>query len=127
MGSFKLIFLIPFFSFSQTLTEFTTKYNSEVHFYSAFAINDLSYHVQSWSCPKWSPTKKILVSNGITLVAIFGKEFYDTKKKKPTGFSWDDALIGCWSIPVYDIVRICINDHKKRNEYSFESKRLLVY
>ena len=109
---------------SQTLTDFTTKYNAEVHFYVPFAINDLSYHVQTWTCPKWSPAKKILVSNAITLTAVFSKEIYDKHKKRPTGFSWDDAFIGCWSIPVYDIFRICLNDFKKRDKYD---RNLLVY
>lgn len=119
--------MLTFWMRGQTFKEFSTKYNSEVHFYTAFAVNDVSYHIQTWAFPKWSPTKKILISNGITLTAIFSKELYDTRKKKPTCFSWDDALIGCWSIPIYDIVRICLNDFKKRNEYSFENKRLLLY
>ena len=123
----KYLLLIPFFTFSQTLKDFTTKYNSEVHFYTAFSINEVSYQVQTIACPKWTPTKKILIGNGITLVAVFGKEIYDKHKAKPTGFSWNDAFIGCWSIPIYDIFRICLNDFKKRREYSFENKNLLVY
>ena len=121
----KYLLLIPFFTFGQ-LKDFTTKYNSEVHFYTAFSINEVSYQVQSFACPKWTPTKKVLIANGITLTAIFGKEIYDKHKKNPTGFSWNDALIGCWSIPVYDIFRICINDVKKQRDYSFRNRNLLV-
>jgi len=117
-----LIILFPFFFKAQL-----DKIPSEVkHFYGAIIINEGTYQIQSFAYPKWTPTKKVLIANGITLTAIFGKEIYDKHKKNPTGFSWDDIFIGCWSIPVYDIVRICINDVKKRREYSFENKNLLV-
>jgi hypothetical protein len=120
----KILLLIPFFTFGQN---FVTKYNAEVHFYSAFAVNEVSYQTLSLACPKWKPAKKILISNGITLLAVFGKEIYDVRKANPTGFSWPDAFVGTWSIPVYDIFRVCVNDFKKRREYSFENKRLIVY
>jgi hypothetical protein len=38
-----------------------------------------------------------------------------------------DIFMGSWGTIIYDIVRVCINDYKKKDEYSFESKRLIVY
>lgn len=113
MGSFKLIFIIlPFLTFGQR----SEKVNDALHFYGSVAINETSYQIQGLVFPKMKETPKVLISNGITLLAIFGKEFYDTKKKNPTGFSWDDALTGCWSVPIYDIVNICRFDYKRRTK-----------
>jgi len=110
MGSFKLIFLIPFFTFGQSFKEFSSKHNDAVHFYTAFGINEASYQIQSYAFPKWKPARKILVSNLVTLAAIFGKEFYDSHKANPTGVSKPDILNGIWSIPVYDIWNVCRRD-----------------
>jgi hypothetical protein len=121
MGSFKLVYLnmkttilILLLSLGmkgQTFKDFSNNHNDVVHFYAAFSVNLTSYHSLSYACPKWKPAKKILVANLITLAAIFGKEFYDTKKPNKTGFSWDDAGIGCWSIPIYDAINICKRDY----------------
>ena len=48
-------------------------------------------------------------------------------KKNPTGWGWMDMFIGVWAIAIYDIVKICWYDWKHRNDYSFESKKLLLY
>lgn len=95
------------------------------HFYGSVMVNEASYQIQSWAFPKMKETPKVLISNGITLLAIFGKEWYDTKKKRPTGFSCDDIFVGSWAIPIYDIFNICRNDWKHRNDYSFKNKDLL--
>lgn len=83
-----------------------------LHFYGSFAINEGAYQIQSFAFPKMKETKKVLISNGITLLAIFGKEWYDTKKKRPTGFSWDDIAVGSWAVPIYDIFNIVRYDFK---------------
>jgi len=117
-----LLLILPFFTFAQR----SDNVNAALHFYGSAAINESTYQIQSYAFPKWKESRKILISNGITLACIFTKEVYDTKKKKPTGFSWDDIFVGCWSIPVYDIVNLCRYDWKKRHDYSFVNRDLLV-
>lgn len=113
-----LILLIPFISFGQNKPPepFTSKYNGEVHFYGSCLINDVSYSLQGLIWPNRTPTKKMLISNAMTLACISSKEFYDTQKKRPTGWSWDDFFIGLWAMAVYTIVRICLNDFRNRNK-----------
>ena len=111
-----LFILLAFGMRAQSFKEFSTKYNAEVHFYTAFAVNEVSYQSLTLACPKWKPSRKILVSNAVTLSCIFAKELYDSRKAKPTGFSWDDVFVGTWSIPIYDIVRICANDFRKSKQ-----------
>lgn len=128
MGSFKLILLIPFFTFSQLKNDwqkFSTKNNAAVHFYAAFLVDVTAYQVQSYACPKWKPAKKILVSNLVTLSVITLKEVYDMHKPNKTGFSWDDVLNGVWSVPVYDIINVCKRDYLGRD--SFEYRKELLY
>jgi hypothetical protein len=110
MGSFKLILLIPFFTFGQSFKEFSTKHNDAVHFYAAFMTNEAAYQIQSYAFPKWKPARKILVSNAITVMAIVLKEVYDKHKPNPTGVSKLDMMNGGWSIPVYDIFNIVRRD-----------------
>lgn len=105
---------------------FTTKYNSEVHFYGAFLVNDIAYSAQGLAFPDWTPTKKLLISNAMTLATITAKEVYDVRKAKPTGWGWTDFFIGLWSMAIYTIFRICLNNfrevglipRKKKDKYS---------
>jgi hypothetical protein len=133
MGSFKLIFLIPFFTFAQykapkpTAREWLGKHDDVAHFYGSVSINEFSYQVSSWTFPKWSETKKVLISNAVTASCIFIKERYDMLKRNPTGWNWMDVFIGFWAIAIYDIFNICRFDFKRRDDYSFENKYLLVY
>jgi len=103
-----LLILFPFLLSSQT--DWMTKNNDAVHFYTAFGINEAAYQIQSYAFPKWKPARKVLVSNLVTLAAIFGKEFCDSHKANPTGVSKPDILNGIWSIPVYDIWNVCRRD-----------------
>ena len=122
----KYLLLIPCFTFGQISWEkFNNTHNDAVHFWAAFSVNELTYQVQSFTCPKWKESRKLLISSGITLGVIFAKEVYDKHKKHPTGFSKDDILNGSWSIPVYLIFNICRNDWKKRNDYSLQNKYLV--
>jgi hypothetical protein len=116
-----LLLILPFFTFAQNkaprpIEAFTTKYNSEVHFYGSCLINDAAYSIQGLIWPNRKPAKKLLISNAITLSCITLKEVYDIRKPKPTGWSWDDWLIGVWAMAIYCIVRICINDFRKPKE-----------
>lgn len=95
---------------------FITKYNSEVHFYGSCLINDVAYSVQGMIWPNRKPTKKLLISNAVTLSLITLKETYDIHKPKPTGWGWGDWLVGLWAMAIYTIVRICINDFRKPKE-----------
>jgi uncharacterized membrane protein len=122
-----LILLLTFGMRGQNTWDKVKQRDDVLHFYGAVTINDVSYHVQSFAAPKWSANKKILVSNGVTISCMVAKEFYDMRKPRPTGFSWMDIFMGSWGTIIYDIVRVCINDFKKKDEYSFESKRLIVY
>jgi len=105
---------------------FTTKYNAEVHFYGAFLVNDIAYSAQGLVFPDWTPTKKLLISNAMTLATITAKETLDKYKSKPTGFGWGDFFIGLWSMAIYTIFRICLNNfrevglipRKKKDKYS---------
>lgn len=116
-----LLLILPFLTFAQE-----RKIPDDVlHFYGSVAINETSYQINTWAFPKMKEHKKVLISNGITLTCIFAKELYDTKKKRPTGFSWDDIFVGSWAIPVYDIFNICRYDWKTRKDYSFANKHLL--
>lgn len=118
MGSFKLIFILPFLTFAQSKPPepFITKYNAEVHFYGSCLVNDAAYSLQGLIWPNRTPAKKLLISNATTLVMITGKEVYDIHKRKPTGFSKDDFFIGLWAMAIYTIVRICINDFRKSKQ-----------
>lgn len=122
MGSFKLIFILPFLTFAQSNFE----RDKALHFYGSVAINESTYQIQSMAFPKMKEHKKVLISNGITLTCIFAKELYDVRKAKPTGFSWDDIFVGSWAIPLYDVFNICRYDWKTRHDYSFVNKDLLV-
>ena len=105
---------------------FTSKYNSEVHFYGAFLVNDIAYSAQGLAFPDWTPTKKLVFSNAMTLATITAKEVYDVRKAKPTGFGWTDFFVGLWSMAIYTIFRICLNNfrevglipRKKKDKYS---------
>lgn len=91
---------------------FSTNHNDVVHFYAALTVDAAAYHIQSYAFPKWKPAKKILVSNLITLGAIFGKELWDKYKANPTGFNFEgDAVPGIWSIGIYDIFNVCKRDY----------------
>lgn len=120
-----IIILLTFGMKGQTIQE-KFKDDKVLHFYGSVLINESTYQIQSFAFPKSKEVNKVLISNGVTLACIFAKEFYDTKKAKPTGFSWDDIFVGSWAIPVYDIFNICRNDWKKRGDYSFVNKDLLV-
>jgi hypothetical protein len=90
------------------------------HFYASFCINEFSYQVQDLMLPKQKIHNRILISNAVTVIAGFSKEQFDKtrcNRNKRTGFSWDDIFVDLWSIPVYDIYRICLNDLKKENEF----------
>lgn len=109
----KYLLLLPLFTLSQLKVNSKLTIPDDVlHFYGSFAINEGAYQIQSFAFPKMKETKKVLISNGITLLAIFGKEWYDTKKKRPTGFSWDDIAVGSWAVPIYDIFNIVRYDFK---------------
>lgn len=98
------------------IESFITKYNSEVHFYSSFFINEAAYQIQGFAFPDWKPSRRMLFSSAFTLGCIALKERWDMSKKHPTGWSWDDFFIGCWAIPVYLIVRVCLNDFRSIEE-----------
>lgn len=98
------------------IESFLTKYNSEAHFYGSFFINEAAYQIQGFAFPDWKPSRRMLFSSAFTLGCIALKERYDMSKKYPTGWSWDDFFIGCWAIPIYLIVRVCLNDFRKRND-----------
>lgn len=106
MGCFKLIFLIPLFSLAQIPSDVK-------HFYASMAVNEAAYQIQSFACPKWRNSTKLVVSNLTTLAVGIAKELYD---KRSTGFSKDDLGMDIWSMPVYTIVRICINDWKGKGD-----------
>ena len=118
MGSFKLILILPFLTFAQSKPPepFITKYNAEVHFYGSCLVNDAAYSLQGLIWPNRTPAKKLLISNAMTLACISSKEFYDTQKKRPTGWGWSDWLVGLWAMAIYTIVRICINDFRKSKQ-----------
>lgn len=127
-----LLILISFTCFGQQnkppepVPAFITKYNAEVHFYGSILVNDAAYSIQGLIWKDWTPTKKLIISNIVTLGAITLKEVFDMHKANPTGFSKDDFFIGLWAMPIYIMVRICINDfrqvglipRKKKNKYS---------
>jgi hypothetical protein len=94
------------------------------HFYGAFTINEASYQIQSLAFPDMKEAQKVLIANGITILCVFGKEYYDERKPHPTHDHIDDIVPGVWSIPIYDIFNICRTDVKKRIE---EEKRLSGY
>jgi hypothetical protein len=100
---------------------FIAKYNAEVHFYGSCLVNDVTYSIQGLIWPNRTPTKKLLISNAMTLGVITGKELYDTRKRNPTGFSKWDFFIGSWAMIVYTVVRICINDLRKK-EHGYNNK-----
>ena len=114
----RILIILPFLTFAQSKPPepFITKYNAEVHFYGSCLVNDAAYSLQGLIWPNRTPAKKLLISNATTLVMITGKEVYDIHKRKPTGFSKDDFFIGLWAIPIYTIVRICINDFRKSKQ-----------
>jgi hypothetical protein len=118
----KYLLLIPLFTFAQQgkpprpMEAFTTKYNSEVHFYGSCLINDATYSIQGLIWPNRKPAKKLLISNAVTLSLITLKETYDVYKPKPTGFGKIDFFIGFWAMLIYTIVRICINDFRNKNK-----------
>jgi len=93
--------------------QWLSDHNDAVHFYSSCFANDIYYSTQGLIWKDWTPTKKLLFSNAMTLATISGKEFYDTKKANPTGWSWDDWLTGLWAMAIYTIVRICLNDFRE--------------
>ena len=104
---------------------FITKYNAECHFYGSCLINDVAYTLQGLIWPDRTPTKKLLLSNAVTLTCITLKETYDIYKANPTGFGKMDFFVGVWAMAIYTVVRICINDfrqvglipRKKKNKY----------
>ena len=114
----KYLLLIPFLTFAQSKPPepFITKYNAEVHFYGSCLVNDAAYSIQGLIWKDRTPTKKLLISNAMTLATITAKELYDTRKRNPTGFSKWDFFIGSWAMLVYTIVRICINDFRKSKQ-----------
>jgi len=86
------------------------QHDDVAHFYGSFFLNEAAYQIQGWAFPKWKPSRKILIANAFTVLCISAKERFDMFKKNPTEWSWDDWLIGLWAIPIYNIVRICLND-----------------
>lgn len=89
------------------------KQNDDVaHFYGSCLVNDVAYTAQGLLFPEWKPTKKLLISNAITISVISLKETYDCYKPNKTGWSWDDFFIGVWAMAIYTIVRICLNDYR---------------
>ena len=118
---FLLLILYSYTFFGQSTWDKIKQRDDVLHFYGSFAINETSYQIQTWAFPKLSEPKKVLISNGVTLVCIFSKEFYDKHKSSPTGFSWDDIFVGSWAIPVYDIFNTCRFDFKHRDaEYKIQ-------
>ena len=107
-------------------SRFITKYNVECHFYGSILVNDATYSIQGLVWKDWTPTNRLIISNIVTLGAITLKEVFDIHKTNPTGFSKDDFFTGLWAMPIYIMVRICINDfrkvglipRKKKNKYS---------
>ena len=113
-----LLLILPFLTFAQSKPPepFITKYNAEVHFYGSCLVNDAAYSLQGLIWPNRTPAKKLLISNAMTLAVITAKESYDIVKPRPTGWGWGDWLVGLWSMAIYTIVRICINDFRKSKQ-----------
>ena len=111
-----IIFILLTLNLTAQTTWSKIKQRDDVlHFYGSVVVNESAYQVQTWAFPEMKEVPKVLVSNGITVSCIFLKEFYDTKKRKPTGFNWDDVFVGSWAIPVYDIFNTCRYDWKHRD------------
>ena len=83
-----------------------------LHFYGSCFVNEAAYQVSGKLFPKWGTGKRLAFSCGVTVLAITAKERWDIIKPHPTGWSWDDWLMGAWAIPVYVVVRICLNDFR---------------
>ena len=119
----KYLLLIPLFTLAQykapkpTAREWLSKHDDVTHFYGSCGINEITYQIQGLLFPKKKEVNKVLFANLVTTSCIFTKELYDTRKAKPTGFSWSDIFIGLWAILIYDIFNICRYDWKHRNDY----------
>lgn len=96
----------------QPVRDWLGVHDDVAHFYGSFFINEAAYQIQGFAFPDWKPSKRMLFSSAFTLGCIALKERWDMSKKHPTGWSWDDFFIGCWAIPVYLIVRVCLNDFR---------------
>ena len=105
MGGFKLIFIIPFFTFGQID-------DKTLHFYGTVTVCDIAYHIPKKNKFAWA------ICTGVAVGV--GKEIYDMYKPKPTGFNKQDLFIDGWAILCYIPFRICLNDFNKR-------KRKVVY
>lgn len=88
------------------------QHDDVAHFYGSCFVNEAAYQVSGKLFPKWGTGKRLAFSCATTLVAITAKERWDMIKRNPTGWSWSDWLMGCWAIPIYCIVRICLNDFR---------------
>ena len=118
-----LLFPIMLSAQHKPVRDWLTTHNDVAHFYGSVLVNETAYQVSGKLFPEWRPGKRIAFSNVVTLIAISIKERYDMLKANPTGWSWDDFFIGCWAIPVYDIVRICLNDFRKSpNDAYYKNK-----
>ena len=96
------------------------------HFYSSVALCEVTYHTQRLLLPKQKEHNRFLITIGTVLTLGVTKEVWDMRKKNPTGFSKDDLFMDSWGILCWVPFRICLNDWKKRNDYSFENKNLLL-
>lgn len=121
-----IIILISFsLSGQNDFKKFTSKHNEASHFYGSILSNEVTYQLQTFVKPEWGVGKKILVSNLFTTSLVFGKEFYDMRKRNPTGFSGMDIFFGCWGTVIFNMVKICVEHYKgnlNKNKYIYNSK-----